>query len=171
MTRGKQPARPRQSRAPARRFAAGAAVTVVLAVGAIWSWSSADDARGEPLTDVEARGRQLYQANCAACHGTKGEGQANWKSARADGTRPAPPHDPSGHTWHHPDAVLFGIVRAGGTYDAPPGYPATMPGFRGALTDVQIVEVLAYVKTMWGERERQYQSTMSQAGPFPSGLK
>jgi len=67
--------------------------------------------------------------------------------------------------------VLFGIVRAGGTYGAPPGYPATMPGFRGALTDVQIVEVLAYVKTMWGERERQYQSTMSQAGPFPSGLK
>ena len=58
--------------------------------------------------DVVALGAKIYQARCASCHGAELEGQANWRERGADGILPAPPHDASGHTWHHPDAVLFG---------------------------------------------------------------
>jgi mono/diheme cytochrome c family protein len=146
-------------------------VAAIAIAGMAWAGWTRPAIRAAPLTDVERRGAVLYQANCASCHGTAGEGQANWKSPRADGSRPAPPHDISGHTWHHPDAVIFGIVKEGGSYGAPPGYPAAMPGFRVTLSDQQIVEVLTYVKTMWGDKERQYQRTMSEAGPFPGDAR
>ncbi|MGE0653353.1 MAG: cytochrome c, partial [Alphaproteobacteria bacterium] len=59
------------------------------------------------------RGRAIYVANCASCHGAKLEGQPDWKSRLPSGRMPAPPHDASGHTWHHPDGVLFRITREG----------------------------------------------------------
>lgn len=58
-----------------------------------------------------ARGKEVYAVSCAACHGANREGQANWRSRKQDGRMPAPPHDDSGHTWHHPDEILFGITR------------------------------------------------------------
>lgn len=61
----------------------------------------------EPGTEVIALGAAVYQANCATCHGVSGAGQPNWQSRQAGGTLPAPPHDASGHTWHHPDAVCW----------------------------------------------------------------
>ena len=38
------------------------------------------------------------------------------------------------------------------------------------LTDAQIIEVLTYIKTMWGAEERRYQATISEQGAFPAGL-
>jgi len=56
---------------------------------------------------------------------------------------PAPPHDASGHTWHHPDSDLFGITKHGlGPY-APAGYQSDMPAFGGTLSDEEIAAVLA----------------------------
>ncbi|MCW5719495.1 MAG: cytochrome c, partial [Bauldia sp.] len=52
-------------------------------------------------------GQTLYLANCASCHGVDLEGQPNWQTPLADGRFPAPPHDETGHTWHHSDAQLF----------------------------------------------------------------
>ena len=52
-------------------------------------------------------GQTLYTNNCASCHGAKLEGQPNWRSPNADGVLPAPPHDPTGHTWHHDNGLLF----------------------------------------------------------------
>src|SRR5262249_29124307 len=60
-----------------------------------------------------ARGRIVYGERCAACHGANLEGQANWRARLPDGRLPAPPHDDSGHTWHHPDDTLFAIVKRG----------------------------------------------------------
>ena len=66
---------------------------------------------------------------------------------------PAPPHDDSGHTWHHADDILFGIVKVGVNPPyAPPGYESDMPAFGGTLTDQQIWDVLAYVKSRWSPR-------------------
>jgi hypothetical protein len=48
-----------------------------------------------------------------ALPGANLEGQPNWKERQANGRLPAPPHDASGHTWHHPDAQLFGITKQG----------------------------------------------------------
>ena len=58
-------------------------------------------------------GALIYQARCASCHGVHLEGQANWRERGADGRLPAPPHDASGHTWHHPDDVLIRITKEG----------------------------------------------------------
>jgi mono/diheme cytochrome c family protein len=108
-----------------------------------------------PALDVSAivRGEQLYARYCAACHGVHLEGAANWRLPLPDGSLPAPPHDSSGHTWHHPDSVLIAITRDGGD----PTQNSRMPAFKGQLTDEEIEAVLTFMKSRWGEEERRYQ--------------
>ena len=70
--------------------------------------------------------------------------------AAANGRVPAPPHDESGHTWHHPDRVLFGITKYGVAPNyAPPRYESDMPAFGGTLSDAQIRAVLEFTKNHW----------------------
>ncbi|MDZ3836180.1 MAG: cytochrome c [Rhodospirillales bacterium] len=107
------------------------------------------------------RGAEIYAANCASCHGAKLEGQPDWKSRLPSGRLPAPPHDASGHTWHHPDDVLFRITREGPAAVVGGGYESDMPGFAGVLSDDEIRAVLEFIKSTWPDRERQYQAAMS----------
>ena len=58
-------------------------------------------------------GKKIYMDQCASCHGVNLEGQAGWRDKMVDGMRLAPPHDKSGHTWHHPDALLFKLTKYG----------------------------------------------------------
>ena len=75
-------------------------------------------------------GALIYQARCASCHGVHLEGQANWRERGADGRMPAPPHDSSGHTWHHPDDVLIRITKEGVAKAVGlPDYATNMPAF------------------------------------------
>lgn len=101
-------------------------------------------------------GAQLYAAHCALCHGARLEGQPNWRERLSNGRMPAPPHDETGHTWHHPDAVLFGITKNGllPPY-APPGYKSDMPAFASRLTDDEIRSVLAFIASHWTSRDVQ----------------
>lgn len=104
---------------------------------------------GERAPDL-AEGKRLYDLHCASCHGLKLEGQPNWQKRMANRKMPAPPHDESGHTWHHPDEVLFGITKHGLVPPyAPPSYPSDMPAFAGVLSDAEINAVLAYIKSHW----------------------
>lgn len=123
-----------------------------------------DEVSGREGTSSEIieLGEVIYQQHCAGCHGAEGEGQAGWQSPRRDGTYPAPPHDSSGHTWHHPDDVLLDIIRRGGeaAYGRP-GFTSGMPGFGDQLTEAEIWAVLAYLKTLWGEEERAFQEALS----------
>jgi mono/diheme cytochrome c family protein len=106
-----------------------------------------------PPPDLQA-GAALYTQHCAACHGAKLEGQPNWRQRQPNGRMPAPPHDESGHTWHHPPEVLFAITKYGLVPPyAPAGYPSDMPAFGGKLTDPQIRDVLAYIESHWTSRE------------------
>jgi mono/diheme cytochrome c family protein len=41
------------------------------------------------------------------------------------------------------------------------GYESDMPGFGGILTDAEMRSILAYIKSTWPERERQYQAEMT----------
>lgn len=108
---------------------------------------------------VLARGAVIYAGRCASCHGSRGEGEANWQVERADGTLPAPPHDASGHTWHHADAELIRIIREGGTVYMP---NSRMPAFGEELSAAETLAVLAFIKTtFWGPRERVYQADVS----------
>ncbi|WP_234841811.1 cytochrome c [Sinorhizobium meliloti] len=76
-----------------------------------WPWLAAQVAGGDASAATIARGKTLYAERCAACHGANLEGQRHWKSQLPPGRMPAPPHDASGHTWHHPDGVLFRITK------------------------------------------------------------
>ena len=98
-----------------------------------------------------ARGKIIYDNNCASCHGAKLEGQPNWRQRLPNGRLPAPPHDVSGHTWHHPDQVLIDIVKHGLVpgKTAPEGYQSDMPAYAATLTDGDIVAVIAYIKSSW----------------------
>lgn len=114
--------------------------------------------------EVLALGRTVYQQHCAACHGAKLEGQPNWRVRDAAGLLPAPPHDASGHTWHHPDAVLFDITKHGVAKAANlKDYRSAMPAFEGSLTDAQIVAVLSWIKAQWPEEIRKQQEAVNAA--------
>jgi mono/diheme cytochrome c family protein len=99
-----------------------------------------------------ARGGQIYANTCAACHGADLQGEPDWKNRDAEGYLPAPPHDETGHTWHHPDGVLLDIVRRGTAAVVGQGYKSRMPGYAGVLSETEMREVLAYIKSTWPER-------------------
>ena len=101
--------------------------------------------------EVVALGETVYAAQCAACHGASLEGQPNWRERGADGRLPAPPHDATGHTWHHPDVVLFELTKHGLPKEIGNGEPyySNMPAYEGVLSDAEIVAVLSYIKSRW----------------------
>lgn len=107
-----------------------------------------------------ATGKAVYDRHCAACHGAKLEGQPNWRSRDTSGRLPAPPHDATGHTWHHPDEVLFNITKHGVAKTANlKDYQSAMPAYEGVLSDAEIVAVLSWIKSKWpaGIRDKQEQ--------------
>jgi mono/diheme cytochrome c family protein len=110
-----------------------------------------------------ALGKKVYDANCASCHGARFEGEANWRERGDDGLLPAPPHDETGHTWHHPDAVLFALTKYGPAVMAGDGYKSAMPGFEGALSDEEILASLSYIKSRWPDEIRQRHDQINQS--------
>jgi len=114
-----------------------------------------------------ARGKPIYVQHCAAYHGASMEGQPNWRERRPDGRLPAPPHDASGHTWHHPDAVLVDIVRHGLVpgKTAPDGYQSDMPAYDQVLPDADVRAVLAYIKSGWPAQEQEAQREVTLQRP------
>lgn len=105
-----------------------------------------------------ALGKKVYEDRCASCHGAKLEGQPNWQERKSDSKLPAPPHDASGHTWHHPDEQLFTITKEGLSAIVP-GYESDMPAYKGILSDQEIAAALSYIKSTWSAdiRARQPQ--------------
>jgi mono/diheme cytochrome c family protein len=103
-------------------------------------------------------GKSLYENHCAECHGINGEGQDQSTSELIV----APPHNNSGHTWHHPDQQNFATVYAGRHFEG----AMEMPGFGDKLTEDEILSILAYIKTFWGEQEltMQAETTRTFAG-------
>ena len=94
-----------------------------------------------------ARGEQIYNANCASCHGKQLEGQPDWRQRDGAGYLPAPPHDASGHTWHHADDTLFEITKYGpGVVISDTTYQSRMPAYASILSDEDIVAVLSFIK-------------------------
>jgi mono/diheme cytochrome c family protein len=106
-------------------------------------------------------GKGVYDKACAACHGRNLQGQPNWRVRQGNGRLPAPPHDATGHTWHHADMQLFFMVREGTAALAPPGYVTDMPAFKGRLTDREISGSLAYIKSKWPDRIKARQAEIS----------
>ena len=109
-------------------------------------------------------GRVVYAENCASCHGIALGGQANWRQRDADGYLPAPPHDETGHTWHHPDSYLFTMTKYGIEKMIGKPYPNNMPAYEDKLTDEEILAVLSYIKSTWsGRTQRQHDQINARA--------
>ncbi len=123
----------------------------------------ADDAK------LVAAGQVVYAGHCAACHGDRLQGQADWKRPGADGRLPAPAHDESGHTWHHDDRYLIHVVQDGivAGVDRPPGYQGNMPAFGTVLSRRDIVAVLSYIKHSWSFDYRAWQERANRADGSP----
>jgi len=104
-----------------------------------------------PYRDAQAvaAGQRIYAEHCAACHGADLEGEADWRVRDADGYLPAPPHSEEGHTWHHPDAQLFAITKYGTEALVGGTYRSRMMGYEDVLSDDEIVQTLAYIKSRW----------------------
>ena len=139
-----------------------AGAMVAAAAAGIWLWDKSLSHADPNDPEQVALGRQVYAAHCASCHGANLEGQPNWRQRLPNGRLPAPPHDASGHTWHHPDRVLFDITRHGLAAHAPKGYESDMPGFADALSDKQIWAVLAYIKSEWPPEVRMRQAEITE---------
>jgi mono/diheme cytochrome c family protein len=143
---------------------AGIAALAVAAGWIFWPLASAGRADADDARQV-ALGTVVYRDHCASCHGANLEGQPDWKSRKPDGRLPAPPHDETGHTWHHPDDMLFQITKLGLKPPmAPAGYQSDMPAFGAALTDEQIWAVLAYIKSKWPKQIQARQSSFNKGG-------
>lgn len=136
----------------ALRWTLWAAAALALAGLALW-WGLAAPPPTLLRTDdaqLLEQGRKVYVAQCASCHGAKREGQARWRERGADGRLPAPPHDETGHTWHHPDELLFQITKEGVAQAAGlPDYESNMPSYGATLSDADIVAVLSWIKSQW----------------------
>lgn len=157
----------RAMRLPKRSISLAALAVVVLVAGCAGG-GEADTSTTRALWEVEAPpvpdlgaervevGGRLYAEKCAACHGADLEGQPDWKISNEDGSYPAPPHDASGHTWHHSDRLLVELIRDG--LDLP---ESRMPSFGDQLSDDEILSILDFIKSNWGKDERGFQWQMT----------
>ena len=122
------------------------------------SWHRADPTHDE---QVQA-GQAVYAQHCAVCHGANLEGQPHWKQTLPTGGLPAPPHDATGHTWHHADTLLFKIVKFGGQSGvADPSFQSNMPAFQHVLSNAEIWAVLAFIKSRWPPKIRTFQDRVN----------
>ena len=107
-------------------------------------------------------GQILYREHCASCHGVRLEGQPNWRRPGEDGLLPAPTHDETGHTWHHDNRLLFDYTKLGGAglmeARGIAGFESGMPGLGDVMSDDEIWDVLAYIRSTWPERIRYIQA-------------
>lgn len=157
----KKDLRQRQKRHRFLAWTAAATVVSLLVVAAVFTLSPRS-----PQLEVNAanagliaQGQQVYAAQCASCHGANLEGEASWQQPGANGLLKAPPHDETGHTWHHDDAYLVESVKLGGGRLPANVGTSAMPAYESILTDDEIVAVLAYIKSTWPPDIRAAQSS------------
>jgi cytochrome c6 len=74
------------------------------------------------------KGRQLYATNCAVCHGPTGKS-----------TMPGAPNFNRGEKLMRPDGSLLASIRSGTN---------ACPSFRGMLADRDIMDVIAFLRTL-----------------------
>lgn len=74
------------------------------------------------------KGRQIYTANCAICHGPTGHA-----------VMPGAPNFARQEAILKPDLALLATIRSGRN---------AMPAFQGMLTDRDIMDVIAFIRTL-----------------------
>jgi mono/diheme cytochrome c family protein len=141
-------------------------VLVLIAVGVLaWLGANAEPTKSDPNNPrLVARGKIVYAQQCASCHGANLEGQPNWRERLPNGRLPAPPHDATGHTWHHSDNELFGMVKTG-IPEIVPGYQTDMPKYEGILSASDTWAVLSFIESTWPPVIRERQQRLNRRSP------
>jgi len=145
------------------RLIGGIATAVLLIAGSTSVLIASNEPTKPDPNDptLVARGKVVYGERCASCHGANLEGQPNWRKRLPNGRLPAPPHDVTGHTWHHSDRQLFDMVK-NGTAAMMPGYETDMPAYKDTLSDADIWAVLSFIESTWPPNIRERQQRMNQ---------
>lgn len=146
-----------------------AGVVIVAGIaGAVGYLGTKEPLRADPGNPaLVALGRTVYAEHCAACHGQNLQGQPNWRVSLPTGGVPAPPHDASGHTWHHTDQLLFDYTMKGGAALIPGDFKSNMPGFGEKLSEREIWASLAYIKSRWPMQIQQRQAKLNESSGRP----
>lgn len=93
-----------------------------------------------------AEGARLYAQNCQRCHGDRdGVGKLNG----------VPSHGADGHTWGHVDSALIIKVKQGTPDSADVDPLIRMPAWGDRLSDHEIAEIIATIKTWWDPRQTE----------------
>ncbi len=133
----------------------GTAVATAPVATADGSTSSAAAAAGPaPVASVNpvastpasiARGKELYDLNCATCHGPEGEGaaQAGVTISIIEESGGRQPTDLTDAEWDHgsTDSAIFSVIKRG----VP---PTMMAGYDGRIADEDIWHVVNYVRSL-----------------------
>ena len=151
-----------------KRYVALLTTALIIGMGSVfayqwWAESRVEDPFVLRPNDpaIVSLGQKIYQENCASCHGANLEGEPNWRSRKPSGRLPAPPHDETGHTWHHADRVLVDLTKYGPQFVAGADYQSDMPAFEGVISDEEIIAALSYIKSTWNKRERETQDEIT----------
>lgn len=145
----------------------GRQIFIAAASFALFGTAGAAGQKPKDADDLVVKGEAIYQQYCAACHGAKGEGKPGWEERDALGELPPPPHDPTGHTWKHSDAMLYRMIRDGWRDPFNKTKRLTMPAYKDVLSPTEIKAVVTYLKTLWTPEQREYQREESKGHPFP----
>jgi ubiquinol-cytochrome c reductase cytochrome c subunit len=146
---GRMPLR-REEQQPAHREPAFSAADIQALVAHVAGFGPG----GPPIPNVApgniATGRQLFLANCAACHSAAGSGAAltnAWIAPSLDRSTPL---------------QVAEAIRVG---------PGLMPGFPpNVLTDEQVNAVASYVQELRGDKLNRGGASLGRLGPVTEGL-
>ena len=111
-------------------FACAATLAAMLVGAAVIADDANQDGAAEQSLTLEQlveRGRGAFSSNCAACHGSTGEGESG-------------PSLVGNELLSDTNEIARTVIK-GFSY---------MPPFGDVLTDVQIASILTYVRTSWG---------------------
>jgi len=96
-----------------------------------------------PNPEAVERGLALFESNCQQCHQLGGVGEHVPPGLRHPDFIPAIPLNEDSHAWHHGDEQLVQIIRRGNT---------RMPAFDKVLSEPQLRDLVAYMKSLWSPR-------------------
>jgi mono/diheme cytochrome c family protein len=120
---------------------------ITLAIGLLWlatgdaaAQSEGDLADVERFTDGDAKqGAPLYKRYCSGCHGADGRGGAHTFMPHIENLTK------KDYIEFIPDGFLFTVIAEGGVAVGKSGY---MPAWRGTLSEQDIKDVIAFIRTL-----------------------
>lgn len=121
----------------------------LVALAVYFNWDSTNNTEPIAAEEIILLGEQVFEQNCASCHGEQGEGHAALAQA--------PALNGSEHSWHHADGQIQTQILQGGI---------DMPSFGEILSNEEVVAVIRYFQTLWRSDQFRAQQANSAQNPM-----